>query len=122
MKNLLQETLTALESYGYLPDQIVFIGSLETAHACTWFEFKELANVDYDETTSRHMIASDLVIVFDDSSRFWRVSDGHQEWWQYYRGVQLPTQTLPIYSLVNRPTLTTRDTLEAINHCTPAKR
>lgn len=47
-RNLLEETLEAITESGHLPADIVFIGSLETGHRCTWPEFEVLANIEYE--------------------------------------------------------------------------
>jgi hypothetical protein len=48
MTNLLDETELAIWDSGHTPGDIVFIGSVETAHACTWEQFRRLANFEYE--------------------------------------------------------------------------
>ena len=99
MINFLKETLEAIEQSGHIVDEIVFIGSLETGHNCSWTEFKKLANQDYDSNSGLQRIAVDLVIVFSDGQTMWRHDYGGCEGWMYSKPVVFPSANHPIASL-----------------------
>lgn len=100
MINLLRETLDIIGQSGHTPDDIIFIGSEESGHACTWDQFRELADVDYDSGYGAVEVAQDLVIVFADGSKMWRGQYVGSEWWNYSTAFLRPKQTLPIKRLV----------------------
>lgn len=79
--NLLKETIRDIESSGHTIENIIFIGSEDSGHCCSWDEFMIIANVDYDSGFGMQYIASDLIIVFSDGSKMWRGEyDGAEEW------------------------------------------
>lgn len=41
MINFLEETEWDIKSVNKKPEDIIFIGSLESGHSCTWNEFKK---------------------------------------------------------------------------------
>jgi hypothetical protein len=78
--NLLTETMESIETSGHEPSQIIFIGSEISGHCCTWDQFKELADKDYDAGFGAAKVADDLKIVFSDgSSMSRREYDGSPE-------------------------------------------
>ena len=97
--NFLKETLEAIEQSGHIVDEIVFIGSLETGHSCSWTEFKKLANQDYNSASCVQKVAVDLVIVFSDGQTMWRHDYGGYEGWMYSKPVVFPGANHPIASL-----------------------
>ncbi len=112
--NFLKETLEAIEQSGHIVDEIVFIGSLESGHNCSWTEFKKLANQDYDNISCMQKIADDLVIVFSDGQTMWRHDYGCQEGWMYSKPVVFPAANHPIASLFVPETSAGYMTLEEI--------
>jgi hypothetical protein len=108
MTNLLNETREAISESGHNIKDIVFIGSLETGHACTWKRFCILADVNYDAGYGSAEVASDLVVVFSDGSKLWRHEYDGSEHWMFDAPVSLPQDaSKPIKRLVGRfcPTL-----------------
>lgn len=97
--NLLKETIDDIKQSGHTPEDIVFIGSIESGHACTWDEFQILADVEYDSGFGSQNIAHDLVIVFSDNSKMWRHEYDGSENWSYSSPVTIPTDTKPIRAL-----------------------
>ena len=114
MINFLKETLEAIERSGHIVDEIVFIGSLETGHNCSWTEFKKLANQDYDPNSGLQRIAVDLVIVFSDGQTMWRHDYGGREGWMYSRPIVFPAGYHPIVSLFVPPSEVGNMTLDEI--------
>lgn len=98
--NLLQETKEAIADSGHSEDQIVFIGSEETGHQCTWEQFQALADVEYYSGFGAAEVAQDLVVVFSDGTKLWRGEYDGSEWWEYSRPFQRPEASLPIERLV----------------------
>lgn len=79
--NLLKETIEAIGCAGKTPEQIIFIGSEESGHECTWEEFLVLADFDYNSGYGAQKVASDLIIVFSDGQKMWRDEyDGSESW------------------------------------------
>lgn len=100
MINLLKETLEAIESSGHNVNEIVFIGSEETGHECSWEEFCELANIEYDEGFGAAEVAQDLVVVFSDGQKLWRSEYDGSEWWEHSKPFIRPETAFPIKSVV----------------------
>ena len=98
--NLLQETLEDIADTGHTTDDIIYIGSLVTGHCCTLEEFTQLADVDYDDGFGSQEVASDLVIVFKDSSFLKRVEYDGSEKWEYVPIFKFPEKLKPISRLV----------------------
>lgn len=100
MVNFLDETILQLNHAGKSSDDVVYIGSTDTGHRCTWLEFEELANFDYDNSYGSSKIATDLVIIFSDGSWFERGEYDGSEWWEYKTCPSIPTNDpLPINRL-----------------------
>lgn len=99
MQNLLSETRLAIKESGHTPADIVFIGSLESGHRCTWEEFEGLADFPYDAGYGAAHIATDLKIVFRDGSTMWRGEYDGAEWWEFSRPPEIPDESRPIHSL-----------------------
>lgn len=98
--NLLQETIEDIAQAGKTPENIVFIGSEETGHRCTWDEFRVLADVEYNGGFGSQKVASDLIIVFDDGSKMWRHEYDGSENWDYSTPFKVPAQTKSVNRLV----------------------
>ena len=97
--NLLKETQAAIKSSGHRPKDIIFIGSEETGHQCTWEEFQVLADQEYDAGYGAQEVARDLVIVFSDGSKMWRHEYDGSENWEYSKPFERPDKSLPIHCL-----------------------
>jgi hypothetical protein len=100
MSNLLTETKYDIKASGHTPDQIIFIGSEDDGYSCTWQQFKELSNQEYDSGFGAAEVAIDLVIVFDDGSKMWREEYDGSENWSYSSPFVMPEKKLPIKRLI----------------------
>jgi hypothetical protein len=100
MTNLLAETLNDIKELGYVPEDIIFIGSRKSGHQCTWGEFANLADVEYDESYGAQKVATDLEIVFSDGSGMQRGEYDGSEWWTYFQPFTPPAVRKPITRLV----------------------
>jgi hypothetical protein len=100
MINLLQETIKAIQSSGHTEHDIVFIGSMDSGHQCTWAQFATMADVEYDEDFGRQNVARDLVIVFADSGRLARHDYDGEEEWKHIKPFRMPEETHPVRTLV----------------------
>lgn len=98
--NLLKETKEALKESGHKPTDIIFIGSEETGHQCTWDEFVKLANVNYDSGFGAAHVASDIKIIFRDGQTMYRGEYDGSEWWEFSRPFKMPSSKKPIKRLV----------------------
>lgn len=99
MINFLNETRDSIAASGHTPANITFIGSLESGHRCTWAEFEQVADFDYDSSFGSSKIATDLTIVFADGQTMWRGEYDGSEWWSHSTPAVLPDVSLPIRSL-----------------------
>lgn len=102
MKNLLQETIELMDEFNKSERGILFIGSSITNHACTWEEFKILADREYDETSGEQRVCWDLIIVFKDHSWFSRVEPyyGSIERWKFNKTPSLKENPQKIESII----------------------
>jgi hypothetical protein len=94
--NLLKETLADIIHSGHEPKDIIFIGSQESGHSCTWEEFQTLADFDYDAGYGSQNVATDLIVVFKDGSFMRRYEYGGSEEWDYFTPFKMPEETKPI--------------------------
>ncbi len=99
MKNLLEETKSAIADSGHTEADIIFIGSEQSGHQCTWEEFCVLADKEYDNGYGNPEVAYDLIIVFSDGHKMWRGEYDGSEWWEYSSPFAMPTEKHPIHSL-----------------------
>lgn len=99
--NLLKETEEYLEECGKKPEDIIFIGSEQSGHTCSWEEFKVLADVHYDNGYGSQEVCNDLIIVFKDGSRLYRSEYDGSEWWSYMGVFKKPRQKLPLRQLLS---------------------
>lgn len=97
--NLLTETIEAITESGHTPDQIVFIGSEQSGHQCSWDEYRILADQAYDNSYVAQKVAKDLIIVFSDGTRMFRAEYDGSEWWDYVRVFAVPKSAVPIRKL-----------------------
>ena len=100
MTNLLQETIKSIYASGHTLQDILFIGSIDSGHCCTWREFETLADIEYDDGFGRQNVARDLEIVFADCARLKRADYDGQESWALIKPFSMPNQALPIKALV----------------------
>lgn len=99
MPNLLEETKRAIKTSGHTVDDIVHIGNNE--YKCTWQEFENLANVEYDNGYGAQEVAKDLIIVFSDGQTMWREEYDGSEWWAYSTPFKIEDKSYkPIKNLV----------------------
>ena len=112
MQNFLEETAEAIREAGLATDDIIFIGSEDTGHQCTWDEFCVLADFEYEDEFSLRAIAEDLVIVFKEGEKMRRVTCEGCEWWEVLWPFHRPEENLPIKHLRGGgifPTLATQN-------------
>lgn len=96
MTNLLEETREAVARSGHTPADIVFIGSRESGHECTWQEFEALADTEYDAGYGAQEVASDLEIVFRDGGGMTRSEYDGSESWSYSKPFKRGVERKPI--------------------------
>ncbi len=99
---LLKETLEDVKRSGRKIEDIIFIGSEASGHSCTWKEFEELADREYDSGYGGQEVASDLIISFSDGSKMWRGEYDGSEWWEYSTPFKVPKDKKPIKNLFAR--------------------
>ena len=97
--NLLEETKKSIENFGQEIDNIVFIGSQESGHECSWELFKILADQEYDNGFGGQKVATDLIIIFKDGTKMFREEYDGSEWWEYLKPFEKPKEFHPIRSL-----------------------
>jgi hypothetical protein len=97
--NLLQETVEFINGIEQKTEDIIFIGSENSGHSCTWNEFKILADQEYDNGFGAQEVATDLIIVFSDGTRMWRNEYDGSEWWAHFPPFKVPTEAKPIKKL-----------------------
>lgn len=100
MTNLLTETIEDIRQSGHEPKDIVFIGSENSGHSCTWDEFTVLANIEYYNGFGAQEVASDLIVVFSDGAQMWRDEYDGSEKWAYSSPFTMPAETKPIKRLI----------------------
>jgi len=97
--SLLEETKDCIKSAGKKPEDIIFIGSLESGYSCTWDEFIKLADFEYDSGYGGAEVATDLRVVFKDMTYMSRGEYDGSEWWDYQEVIKIPTKVKPIKTL-----------------------
>lgn len=100
--NLLEETRESIKESGHLPEDIVFIGSVESGHECTWDQFVTLADREYDSGYGGQEVASDLIVVFSDGQQMRRSEYDGSEWWSFFVPFKRPEERRPISRLFAR--------------------
>lgn len=81
MENLLKETLGFMKRVDKTIDDIDWIGSEDFRIPVD--RFFNVANVVYDDSYGAQEVASDLIIVFKDSSAMYRCEYDGAEWWKF---------------------------------------
>lgn len=102
MINLLKETIDSIQQSLHLPEDIIFIGSENSGHSCTWDEFMVLANKEYDCGFGAQEVASDLIIVFKDGTKMSRHEYDGSESWYYSYPFKMPAEIKPINQLITQ--------------------
>lgn len=97
--NLLEETISALGEGGKSPSDVRFVvgaskgswGQLEGFEWCTWDEFAQSANYNYDSGYGDIEVSEYLKVVGDDWWLERHEYDG-SEWWEFKTLPQRPDQ------------------------------
>jgi hypothetical protein len=97
--NLLFETIKIMNANKKGIDDIKFIGSSDGKYACTWEQFKKLANKMYNSGFGSAKVAIDLTIIFTDGSRMIRHEYDRSEWWEFISEFIMPIHTIEIRNL-----------------------
>jgi len=111
--NLLKETKEGIKRSGHEINDIIFIGSEQSGHTCTWEEFTVLADREYNAGFGAQEVANDLIIVFSDGAKMWRIEYEGFERWAYSTPFEKPEASLPITNLFGGMWLS----LQQINEC-----
>ena len=99
-KNLLEETTKAIWDACKTGEDIIHIGVADgSCRSCTWAEFAEMANRDYDSGYGGAEVLMALVIVFKDGSWLERAEYDGSEWWEYKRAPNIPQNPQPLHSV-----------------------
>lgn len=97
MKNLLQETRQFISEHDLHMHDIIFIGSGESGHQCTWKEFCNLARDLFYKGDGAGVIV-DLTIVFASGHQMMRET-GVDERWVLLEPFRIPKNPKPIHTL-----------------------
>jgi len=99
-RNLLEETLLALDLYGKSEADIKWVGSY--THRAKWKDFKKAADVVYDASTlSEDIVPEDLLIVGED---WWmeRVERRLTRSWVFKRLPKEPKEKIKLKKLIGK--------------------
>lgn len=94
MKNLLDETIEFMNKHNHSRSDIRFIGSADGVYECSWNEFIELADKEYDEGYGYHKVVTDLIIEFIDGDRMTRWEYDGAEGWFFTPSRRLSTKKI----------------------------
>lgn len=83
MANLLEETLEKIADYSKTIEDVSWVGSDSGEYAISWEEFRQIADVNYDDGYGSAEIPLGLVVVFEDGSWLERAEYNGAEWWEY---------------------------------------
>lgn len=103
-EKIIDETTEAIKQSGHTPEDIKFIGSVGSGHACTWDEFKKLAEAGdkhYYSGYGAQTLAHDLVIIFSDGTFLDRDEYDGSEGWAFHKPLEIPAETKPITTICN---------------------
>ena len=101
-ENLLEETKSAIEKLGQEIENILFIGSQESGHQCTWEQFEVLASREYGGWLDGWSVANDLIIVFENGTKMSRREFQGSMLWAWSHPFVMPKESHPIDSLFDR--------------------
>ena len=90
MQNLLRETEATLQRYGFTWDNVKAIVAPKSKLRISVDKFKELANVDYNESYGAPKVATDLCIVMNNGSWLSREEYDGSEWWCLHKLPSIP--------------------------------
>jgi hypothetical protein len=79
-ENLLKETIEAIEWNESSVADVQWVGSVDGTYVCTWEQFTQLADFEYDDGYGAQEIASDLVVVGTDWWLERHEYDGAERW------------------------------------------
>ena len=99
--NLLTETIDFMDYCEKSTGDITFIGSYDGEYSCTFEEYEVLADFEYYDGFGAQNVASDLVILFSDSSVMSRSEYDGSECWELTTPVNVPDKTKNITTLCN---------------------
>lgn len=99
--NLLNETIEDIELSGRTPEDIIFIGSEQSGHCCTWEEFKVIADIEYSCGYGAQEIGRDLVIVFSDGAKMYRHEYDGSECWRFSLPFVMPDKKKQLLRVTN---------------------
>jgi len=97
--NLLHETIDDIKRSGHSLEDVVFIGSRESGHRCSWAEFEILADRQYYAGFGGQEVASDLEVIFSDNSSMRRIEYDGSESWEYSVPFVMPEDSEGIKTL-----------------------
>lgn len=97
--NLLDETRKCIKDSGHDVRDIIFIGSEDSGHQCTWAKFAKLADREYGSGYGAAQVAEDLIVVFSDGAKMWRGEYDGSEWWNFSSLFKKPSEAKPIGKL-----------------------
>ncbi len=80
--NFLKETGSIMINYGLIPEDIIYIGNGE--ESCSWDEFQNIANINYDNGYGGAEIHESLIIVFASGVEMHRGEYDGSEWWDVH--------------------------------------
>lgn len=100
MVNFLEETKEAIKDSGHTVEDIHFIGSTDGEYSITWKNFEAIANVEYDDGFGAAEVATDLIILFTDTTYMTRGEYDGSEWWSFRPAKPLFSQGKPIARLI----------------------
>jgi len=97
--NLLQETLTEIAERGHSVDDVIYVGSRD-GYSCSWEQFTELADREYDSGYGSQEVAADLEIHFTDGSWLERWEYDGSEGWDFRNPFRDVIASKPIIRLM----------------------
>lgn len=82
MVNFLKETISVMGKYKLDPKEIIYIGDRKSS--CSWEDFQEIANIEYDNGYGGAEIIQGLIIVFKNGVEMYRGEYDGSEWWEVH--------------------------------------
>ena len=93
--NLLKETKEAILGFNLKIEDIIFIG-ITGECSCSWEEFKQYADIEYDDGYGDVEININLIIAFKDKTIMRRVEYDGSEGWECIDPFKMPENTKPM--------------------------
>jgi hypothetical protein len=93
--NLLQETIDNLLAHEKNVYDVLWVGSKDGEHRCSWQHFAQLADREYDSGFGGTEVCLDLVVVGDG---WWleRYEYDGSEWWAYKAAIPYVSYPKPV--------------------------